>query len=99
RRIDMRAAMIRHGEIHHAVTLDISGLSESLLMRLPRAVDDGRLPRITWRAVIEIAAQIDDTHCSSPVAAPTLSTSLARDNATANPLHLSPLHDCRRSAA
>src|SRR5262249_18366833 len=81
RRIDMRAAVIRHGEIHHAVALDIAGIGKGFFVGLPHTMDDGRLPRITWRAVIEFAAQIDYSHYSSPVAAPTLSTSPPHDNA------------------
>jgi hypothetical protein len=35
-------------------------------MRLPDAVDDGRLAGIARRAVIELAAQIDDSHDGLP---------------------------------
>ena len=55
RRIDVRAAMIRHREEHHGVAVHVAGLGEGFLVRLPDAVDDGRLPRIARRAVIKLA--------------------------------------------
>src|SRR5262249_38108847 len=65
RRIDVRAAMVGHREKHHHIAVDVSGIDEGLLMRLPDAVDDWRLPWIAWRAVVEVAAEIDDAHLSS----------------------------------
>ena len=62
RRVDMRAAVIGHGEKHHGIALDIAGIDERLFVRLPHAVDDRRLPRIGRRAMIKLAAQIDDAH-------------------------------------
>src|SRR5262249_16445836 len=60
RRVDVRAAVVRHGEIHHAVALHVAGVDEGLLVRLPDAVNDRRLSRIARRAMIELAAQVDD---------------------------------------
>src|SRR5205823_2621754 len=62
RRIDVGAAMIRHREEHHAVAVHISGLDERFLMRLPNAVNDRWLARISRRAVIELPAQVDHSH-------------------------------------
>src|SRR5439155_11016778 len=62
RRIDVGAAMIRHREEHHAVAVHISGVDERFLMRLPDAVNDRRLTRISGRAVIELPAQVDHSH-------------------------------------
>src|SRR5213080_5241902 len=62
RRIDVGAAMIRHREEHHAVAVHISGVDERFLMRLPDAVNDRWLARISRRAVIELPAQVDHSH-------------------------------------
>src|SRR5690348_15146771 len=64
RRIDMRAAVVGHGEEHHAVAVHAAVLRLRLLVRLPDAVDDRWLARIARRAVIELAAQVDDLHVS-----------------------------------
>jgi hypothetical protein len=64
RRIDMRAAMIGHGEKHYHIALDVAGFDERLFVRLPNAVDDRRLSRIGRRAMIKLAAEIDDPHAS-----------------------------------
>ena len=60
RRVHVRAAVVGHGEEHHAVALDVAGVGECLLVGLPDAVDDGRLARIARGAVVELTAQIDD---------------------------------------
>ena len=67
RRVDVRAAVVGHGEEHHAVALDVAGFGERLLVGLPDAVDDGRLARIARGAVIKLAAEIDDFHGRPPV--------------------------------
>jgi hypothetical protein len=54
--------MVGHGVEHHHVAVDVAGLGERFLVRLPDAVDDRRLARIARRAVIEVAAEIDDAH-------------------------------------
>ena len=56
KRIDVSAAVIRHGEEHHRVALHVAGIDEGLLVRLPYAVNDRRLPRIGRRAMIKLAA-------------------------------------------
>src|SRR5207237_10019313 len=66
RRIDVRTAMVGHGEIHDAVAVNVAGIGKSFSVRLPDAVNDRRLARITWRAMVELAAQIDDAHCHVP---------------------------------
>ena len=60
--IDVRSAMVGHGEIHDAVAVHIAGIGKSLLMRLPNAMDDGRLARIARRAMVEFAAEVDNAH-------------------------------------
>ena len=40
RRVDMRAAVVGHGEIHDAVAMHVAGVDEGLRMGLPHAVDD-----------------------------------------------------------
>src|SRR5262245_12099631 len=52
RRVDVRASVIRHREIHHTVALDVPRLGERLLVGLPDAVDHGQLARTARRAVI-----------------------------------------------
>jgi hypothetical protein len=63
RRIDVCAAVVGHGEEHHHVAVDVSGIDEGFFVRLPDAVDDRRLAWIIRCAVIEVAAEIDDAHC------------------------------------
>src|SRR5436190_18249310 len=62
----MRTAMVGHGEIHDAVAVNVAGIGKSFSVRLPDAVNDRRLARITRRAMVELAAQIDDAHCHGP---------------------------------
>jgi hypothetical protein len=56
RRVDMGAAVVRHGKEHHAIALDVSRLGKGLVVGLPDAVDDRRLSRIGRRAMIEFPA-------------------------------------------
>jgi hypothetical protein len=63
RRIEVRAAVIGHRDVHHAVAMHVARLGERLLVRLPHAMDDRRLPRIARGAVIKLAGEIDDAHC------------------------------------
>ena len=51
--------MIRHGDEHDAVALNVSGFDKGLLVSLPDAVNDGRLSRIGRGSMIEFPAQID----------------------------------------
>src|SRR5262249_12397145 len=60
--IDVGAAVIGHGEKHHAVAVNVAGFDEGLLVGFPDAVDDRRLPRIGGGAMIEFAAQVDHSH-------------------------------------
>src|SRR5262245_1230094 len=60
--IDVGAAMVGHGEKHHAVAVNVAGFDEGLLVGFPDAVDDRRLPRISGGAMIEFAAQVDHSH-------------------------------------
>src|SRR3974390_2928374 len=62
RRIDVRAAMIRHGDEHHAVAVDVAGFRKGLFVGLPDPVNDRRLSRIGRRSMIEVPAQVDDSH-------------------------------------
>ena len=64
RRIDVGAAVVRHGEEHHAIAVHVSGFDEGLFVGLPDAVDDRRLSRIGRGAVIELPAQVDHSHGS-----------------------------------
>ena len=64
RRVDMRAAVVGHGEEHDAVAMDVPGVGIGLFVRFPDAVNDRRLSRIGRSPVIELAAQVDDSHCS-----------------------------------
>src|SRR6266849_3755954 len=58
--------MIRHGEKHDAVALNIPGFDKGLFVGFPDAVDDGRLSRIGRSTMIELPAQIDYSHFKSP---------------------------------
>src|SRR5258708_9148438 len=60
--IDVGAAVVGHGEKHHAVAVNLSRLDEGLLVGFPDAVDDGRLSRISGGAMIEFAAEVDHSH-------------------------------------
>jgi hypothetical protein len=60
--IDVGAAVVGHGEKHHAVAVNVSRLDEGLLVGFPDAVDDGRLSRISGGAMIEFAAEVDHSH-------------------------------------
>jgi len=60
--IDVGAAMVGHGEKHHAIAVNVAGFDEGLLVGFPDAVDDRRLPRIGGGAMIEFAAQVDHSH-------------------------------------
>jgi len=54
--IDVRAAMVGHGDEHHAVALNVTRFGKRLLVGLPDAMNDGRLSRIGRGAVIELPA-------------------------------------------
>src|SRR5262249_49107941 len=66
RRVDVRAAVVRHGEEHHAIALNVAGLGKGFFMALPYAMDDWRLSGIGGRPVIKPPAQVDDPHGAPP---------------------------------
>src|SRR5262249_61264804 len=63
RRVPVSAAVVCHGKVHNRIALYVARVNERLFVRLPYAVNDWRMSRITRRAMIEISAQIDDSHC------------------------------------
>src|SRR3569832_797561 len=60
--IDMGAAVVGHGEIHRGEPVHLAAVRKGFLVRLPRTVDDGRVAGIARRAVIKLAAEVDDLH-------------------------------------
>ena len=60
--IDVRAAMVGHGEIHDAVAVHIAGIGKGFLMCFPNAMDDGRLARVARGAMVELAAEVNNAH-------------------------------------
>src|SRR4029077_3052657 len=63
RRVHVSAAVVCHGKVHHRIALYVARVNERLFVRLPHAVNDWRMSRITRRPMIEISAQIHDSHC------------------------------------
>src|ERR1700755_126019 len=61
-RIDMRAAMGGHRDENRRQTPPIVRVRQRVLVVLPHAVDDGRVAGIARRAMIELAAEVDDFH-------------------------------------
>src|SRR6185437_5576612 len=64
-RVDMGAAMVGHGKIHRRETVHIAAVRKRLFMRLPHAVNDRGMAGIIRRAVIELAAEVDNLHKQS----------------------------------
>src|SRR6185295_4845015 len=60
--VDVRSAMVGHGEIHDAVAVHVAGIGKGLLMRFPNAMDNGWLARVARRAMVELAAEVNDAH-------------------------------------
>ena len=61
-RIDMGAAVIGHRDEHRRQSPDIAGVGQRVGVVLPHAVHDRGMSGIAGRAVIELAAEIDDFH-------------------------------------
>src|SRR3569832_1463697 len=60
--IDMGAAMVGHGEIHRGEPVHLAAVRKGFLVRLPHPVDDGGVAGIVRRAMITLAAEVDDLH-------------------------------------
>src|SRR5262249_15479018 len=58
----MRAAMVGHRDEHRRQPPHIVRVRQCILMVLPHAVNDRRMAGIARRAVIELAAEVDDFH-------------------------------------